>query len=73
MARLDPREARLREIAQARRDVRELDIERDILLRQLAAERGKGALPALAKAAGLTRARVHQIVTDGTLDDPRSR
>ena len=58
----DPREARLRAIATTISTARDLEPERDALLRELARERGRGKLAELARMAGLTRARVHQII-----------
>lgn len=63
---MDARELRLREIAgmiggDAKRT---LEAERDALIRALAAEdRSHGRLAELARLSGLTRGRVHQIVT----------
>ena len=70
----DPRETRLREIAQVKLRARELEAERNAILRELAAELGAGAITKLAGIAGPTRARVGRIVsTNGGGDDPRSR
>ena len=72
MTPVDPRETRLREIAEVRLYARAVEAERNRILCDLAAEWGIGALTRLAGISGLTRARVHKIVTNGR-NVPRSR
>ena len=64
----DPRHIRLREISaelgQHAAQDRALETERNRILRELAAEHGRGKLTRLGELAGLTRGRIHQILRE---------
>lgn len=66
---MDKRITRLRllsrQLDRLRARAQELEPERAALIRELAAERGRGKLAELAAYAGLSRARIHQIINGG--------